>query len=160
MSVIKEWRCTKHGDFDSSHPICPALGCRSEKVERVFITPVGIKSEFLTRHERGMKNLAKAYGQSDWKTARAGETSIKHPVGQELLWGSDVKKKLGMDIGQLTAATAQPFVVEHADGRKETVPHGMRQAADLGIQNRVVPPAGELTVSRYEPKMKEKAFGT
>lgn len=157
--VIKEWKCAKHGVFDSSHPICPALGCRSESVERVFMTPVGIKSEFVTRHEKGIKKLAAAYGQTDFKTARAGEASIKHPVGSELLWGSDVKKKLGMDIGQLTAQTAQPFVVQHNDGTKEVVPHGMRQAADLGIQNRVVPPVGELTVSKHEPKMKAKALG-
>lgn len=160
MAVIKEFRCAKHGDFDSSHPICPALGCRSEKVERVFLTPVGFKSEFLKRHEQGMKNLATAYGQSDWKTARAGETSIKHPVGQELLWGNDVQKKLGMSMNDLTARTAQPFTVQREGGKTETVPHGMRLAAtELGITQRVLPPAGELTVSRHEPKMKERTKG-
>lgn len=154
--VIKEFKCEAHGVFDSSHPICPAFGCRSEKVERVFITPVGIKSEFVTRHEQGIKKLAAAYGQTDFKTARAGESSIKHPVGSELLWGTDVKKKLGMDMGQLTAQTAQPFTVTHKDGKQETVPHGMRLAAtELGITQRVLPPAGELTVSRHEPKMKQ-----
>lgn len=159
MSVIKEWKCAKHGVFDGSHAICPTLGCRSESVERVFITPVGIKSNFVTRHEHGIKKLADAYGQTDFKTARAGEASIKHPVGQELLWGSDVKKKLGMDMGQLTAQTAQPFTVTRNDGKVETVPHGMRLAAtELGITQRVLPPAGELTVSRHEPNMK-KALG-
>jgi len=159
VSVIKEFKCEQHGVFDSSHPICPAFGCHSEKVERVFITPVGIKSEFVTRHEKGIKKLAAAYGQSDFKTARAGEASIKHPVGSKLLWGSEVKKELGMDMGQLTAQTAQPFTVTRNDGKIETVPHGMRLAAtELGITQRVLPPAGELTVSRHEPKMK-KALG-
>jgi hypothetical protein len=159
MSIVKEWKCEKHGVFDSSHPICPSLGCRSQKVERVFITPVGIKSEFLTRHEKGIKKLAEAYGQSDFRTARAGETSIKRPVGQELLWGSDVKKHLGMDMNQLTAQASQPFVVRRKDGSSETVPHGMRLAAtELGITQSVLPPAGELTVSRHEPNMK-KAVG-
>lgn len=135
------------------------MGCRSASVERVFITPVGIKSNFVTRHEQGIKKLADAYGQTDFKTARAGEASIKHPVGQELLWGTDVKKKLGMDMGQLTAQTARPFTVTRNDGKSETVPHGMRLAAtDLGITQRVLPPAGELTVSRHEPNMK-KALG-
>lgn len=157
MSVLKEWACKKHGTFDSSHPICPALGCDSSKVERVFLTPVGIKSEFVSRHEKGIKRLAAAYGQSDFKTARAGESSIKHPVGQQVLWGNDIQKHLGMDIGALAARTAQPFVVEKADGSRETVPQGMRLAAtELGITQRVLPPAGELTVSKHEPKMAGK----
>lgn len=160
MSVIKEWKCAKHGTFDSSHPICPALGCRSDKVERVFLTPVGVKSEFVTRHEKGMRRLAEAYGQSDWKTARAGETSIKAPVGQKLLWGNEVQKELGMGITELTARTAQPFTVQRNDGKTETVPHGMRLAAtELGLTQRVLPPAGEMTVSRYEPKLKEQLKG-
>jgi hypothetical protein len=157
--IIKEFRCKKHGNFESSHEICPSLGCDSSKVERVFLTPVGIKSEFVSRHEKGIKKLAQAYGQSDFKTARAGEASIKHPVGQELLWGANVQKTLGMDINALVARTAQPFVVEKADGSREVVPHGMRLAADLGIQNSVVPPAGELTVSKHEPKMQHKLKG-
>ncbi len=153
--VLKEWRCKNHGVFDSSHPICPALGCRSKEVERVFLTPPGIRSEFVKRHENGIQKLAAAYGQTDFKTAKAGDASIKHPVGSELLWGSDVKKHLGMDMGQLTAQTAQPFTVTKGDGTKETVPHGMRLAAtELGITQRVLPPAGELTVSKHEPKMK------
>jgi hypothetical protein len=153
--VIKEWRCKKHGVFDSSHPICPALGCRSKEVERVFITPPGIRSEFVTRHEKGIQKLAAAYGQTDFKTAKAGDASIKHPVGSQLLWGNDVKKSLGIDMGQLTAQTAQPFTVTKQDGTKETVPHGMRLAAtELGITQTVLPPAGELTVSKHEPKMK------
>lgn len=132
------------------------MGCRSEKVERVFLTPVGIKSEFVSRHEAGVKKLADAYGQTNFKTAKAGEASIKHPVGQKLLWGAEVKKELGMDMGQLTAQTAQPFTVTKQDGSRETVPHGMRLAAtELGITRNVLPPAGELTVSRHEPKMKK-----
>jgi len=156
MSVIKEFECKKHGSFESSHPICPALGCRSERVERVFLTPVGLKSDFVTRHEKGIKKLAAAYGQSDFKTARAGEASIKRPVGQELLWGNDVQKTLGMGMADLTARTAQPFTVTKANGQQETVPHGMRLAAtELGLTRRVLPPAGELTVSRHEQKMKK-----
>lgn len=156
MAIVKEWKCAKHGTFEGSHPICPALGCRSQKVERVFLTAPGIKSEFHSRHEQGIKKLAAAYGQSDFRSAKAGETSVKSAVGQKLLWGSDVKKELGMDMGQLTAQASQPFVVQRKDGSSETVPHGMRLAAtELGITQRVLPPAGELTVSRHEPKMKK-----
>lgn len=155
MSVIKEWQCKKHGNFEGSHPICPAMGCRSDKVDRVFLTPVGIKSEFLSRHEKGIKKLAASYGQSDFKSARAGETSVKSPVGQKLLWGNEVKKELGMDMNALTAQASRPFTVTKGDGSTETVPHGMRLAAtELGLTQRVLPPAGELTVSRHEPKMK------
>lgn len=154
--IIKEWRCKQHGDFESSHPICPALGCRSKQVERVFLTAPGVKSEFVTRHEAGVKKLAAAYGQTDFRTAKPGESSKKHDLGQKLLWGNEVQKTLGMGMADLTARTAQPFTVEKKDGSKETVPHGMRLAAtELGITQRVLPPAGELTVSRHEPKMKK-----
>ncbi len=156
MAIIKEFRCAKHGNFEGSHPICPALGCRSQKVERVFLTAPGIKSEFNSRHEQGIKKLAAAYGQSDFKSAKAGEASVKSAIGQKLLWGSDVKKEMGMDMAQLTAQAAQPFVVQRQDGSVERVPHGMRLAAtELGITQRVLPPAGELTVSRHEPNMKK-----
>lgn len=155
--VIKEWKCKTHGVFDSSHPICPALGCRSKNVERVFITPPGIKSEFVRRHEKGIQKLAAAYGQTDFKTAKAGDASIKSPVGSKLLWGNDVKQALGMDMGQLTAQTAQPFTVTKGDGKTETVPHGMRLAAtELGITQKVLPPVGEMTVSKDEPRMKRR----
>ena len=154
MAIVKEWECATHGVFDSSHPICPALGCRSKKVERVFITAPGIKSEFHTRHERGIKKLASAYGQTDFRNARAGEASIKSPLGSKLLWGNDVEKNLGMNMSTLTAGANAPVV--HPDGSLKTVPHGMRQVAtELGLTQRVLPPAGELTVSRHEPKMKK-----
>lgn len=156
--IIKEFRCKKHGNFESSHPICPALGCRSQNVERIFLTAPGVKSEFVTRHEQGVKKLAAAYGQHDFRTARAGESSKKHDLGQRLLWGNEVEKSLGMNMDSLTARTAQPFTVQRNDGKTETVPHGMRLAAtELGITQRVLPPAGELTVSRHEPKMRKAA---
>ena len=152
--VIKEWRCTTHGDFEGSHPICPALGCRSQKVERVFLTAPGVKSEFVTRHEKGVAKLAASYGQSDFRTAKAGEMSKKQELGQKLLWGNDIQKTLRMDMNTLTAGANAPIV--HPDGSLKAVPHGMRQAAtELGITHRVLPPAGELTVSRHEPKMKK-----
>src|SRR5260221_11932751 len=109
MGVIKEFECKKHGHFESSHPICPNFGCRSADVQRVFLTPVGLKSDFVHRHEQGIKKLAESYGQSDFRSARAGEASKKRAVGQELLWGSDVKKNLGMDMAELTAAPSTPF---------------------------------------------------
>lgn len=163
--IIKEFRCKKHGDFESSHPICPALGCRSQNVERVFLTPPGVKSEFVTRHERGVKKLAQAYGQTDFRTARAGESSKKQDLGQKLLWGNDVKRSLGMDMSTLTAQAAQPFTVQHKDGTTETVPHGMRQAAtEMGITRRAPADAlkaltGEMTVSRRNAEERKKVTG-
>lgn len=159
MSVLKEWRCEQHGPFEGSHAICPNFGCRSTEVSRVFLTPVSIGSSFVKRHERGVANLAEAYGQTNWKTAREGENSKVLATGPEMLWGTDVQKKLGMDMNALTARTAQPFTVEHKDGSRETVPHGMPMVArELGLTQNVLPPAGELTVSAGEQKMK-KAIG-
>lgn len=153
--VLKEFKCATHGVFESSHPICLSFGCRSQAVERVFMTPPNIGTSFVKRHEAGVRKLADAYGQSNWKTAKAGDQS-KVMAGGKMLWGSDVQKELGMDMGALTAAAAQPFTVQRKDGTTETVPHGMPMAArELGLTQKVLPPAGELTVSANEQKMRK-----
>lgn len=155
--VIKEWRCKDHGDFEGSHPICPGMGCRSQSVERVFLTPPGFKSDALKRHEAGIKQLAQDYGQSDFRSARSGETSKARSVGDRLLWGDEGAKAIGMSsFGDITARTSQPFTVQRPDGRSETVPHGMQQAArDVGITALPVPKAaGGLTVHKSEQQMR------
>lgn len=159
MGVIKEFKCESHGVFESSHPICPNFGCRSLKVERCFMTPPKIGTQFVKRHEAGMKKLADAYGQTDWNTTKPGDTSKVLAKGPQMLWGTDVKKELGMDMNALATQASQPFTVDRKDGTRETVPHGMRLAAtDLGLTQRVLPPVGEMTVSAGESKMK-KAIG-
>jgi hypothetical protein len=61
-----------------------------------------------------------------------------------------------MDMNALVAQSAVPFTVQKQDGSKEVVPQGMRLAAtELGLTQSVLPPAGELTVSKHEQKMKK-----
>jgi hypothetical protein len=157
LGVIKEFKCAAHGYFEGSHAICPEFGCASVSVERVFLTPNRIGKEIHKRSYEGMRKSAEMYGISDWKTARAGETSFKGrgqdaPLGTEVLWGNEAAAKMGgVTFAQQMAAAAKPLAVE----RPLTDPYvthnnGMRAAATtLGLTRSALPPA-EITKAMRE----------
>ena len=165
MAVIKEFKCAKHGSFVGSHPICPKLGCMSESVEREFLTPVGISKGRYNRFDQGLRKTSEMMSISNWKTARAGESSFAGrgqdaPIGTEVLWGTEIQKKMGMSMPQLTTAAAStlPQVEERiaraqgadAAARDPYVKkhNGMRAAATtLGVTQHTLPPA-EITAQR------------
>ena len=72
MAVIKEWECAAHGYFDATEGVCPH-GCPEQFVERVFLTPPGIKSQGTTRSDQTLKNLANDYGMTDIRNGANGE---------------------------------------------------------------------------------------
>ena len=140
MAVIKEWKCPHHGGFDSSHPICPAMGCDSADVTREFRTPPGRRSDSTARFDQGLRRTADGFNRSDLKSARAGESQAGNGASQ-MFWGADgVQKGMGISMGELVKSAAAPFTVETDQG-KFVVPDGMRQAAGMGMTKRVLPPA-------------------
>lgn len=151
MAVIKEWRCAAHGDFEGSHPICPALGCMSESVERVFLTAPAQRSgnDATARFDAGIKRTVDGMRLGNLRSARPGETSFAGRAQQEgsrgsVLWGSDIQKTLGRSMAQLAQSAAQPL-------NGQDVPNsGMRAAAtEAGITARRTPVA-ERTVHRAD----------
>jgi hypothetical protein len=141
MAIIKEWRCLYHGDFESSHPICPADDCDSEYVDRVFLTAPGIRSKFMTEFDRGIRKSAEGLNLSNFRSAREGESAHGGNLGAGVLWGSDATRFLGAD----PVLAVKPFSAKLPDGRVWTDPGGMRQAAqEVGITKSVRPKA-ELT---------------
>jgi hypothetical protein len=92
------------------------------------------------------------YQVSDWKSAKAGETSFAGradpAVGTKVLWGDESKRVLGHSFSELTQIAAKPLV-----GREGQVilakNNGMAEAATAaGITRRRIPRAEEVSVAR------------
>ena len=165
---MKDWKCAAHGSFEGTHPICPEMGCLSEKVEREFRTPVSVSQGKYNRFDRGLRKTADMMHIPNWKTARAGETGFAGrgqdaPLGTQVLWGNEVGKAPGFEgksFASLSAQAAQPLT-EVAQRMAPDVAakdpyivknNGMRAAATtLGVTRQVLPPA-ELTRSLAEKK--------
>ncbi len=154
---MKEWRCKDHGDFPGTHPICPTLGCQSKHVERVFLTPPKIGNTHHQRFDRGMRDSADRMGIGNFRDARPGESSFAGraaELGQEVLWGNDVKNKMGMSFDQLSSRAAAPFTLNRADGSTATLTenNALRQVArESGITMDRIPKA-EITVHKQDAK--------
>src|SRR5437016_7570872 len=150
MGVIREFECEAHGYFESTHPICWALGCDSAHVKRVFLTAPSVGSPELKRFHEGLKRSADLMGITNFRSAREGESSFGNS-GKGLLWGDEIKKVLGVDLGQLSAAAAQPLTVIHRDGTKEAVDKSpMRELAAEGMTRAVLPKPAELIRSKAD----------
>jgi hypothetical protein len=150
MAVIKEWECLDHGFFESTHPICWALGCESQRVRRVFNTAPSIGSPELKRFHAGLKKSADMMGITNFRSAREGEAAYGNS-GKGLLWGDDVQKVLGVNMDQLRAAAATPLTVTKKDGSQERVEKSvMRELAAEGMTKRVLPRPAELIQAKSD----------
>lgn len=152
--VVKEWECPEHGTFESTHPICPEIGC-DLSIRQVFLTPPNIGSNFMRRFDKGIKQSVDTMKLGNLRTARAGEAAYGNQ-GNGMLWGEQVQKVLGVDVGTLVGAASKPLQVTHKDGRQETIEKSvMRELAGEGMTARRLPKPAELTghrADREKPK--------
>lgn len=72
MGVLKEFVCIVHGEFESSHPICPNYGCDSKGVSQEFRTPVRIGTQFRKAFDAGIRKSSEMMGGKNFRTAKAG----------------------------------------------------------------------------------------
>jgi hypothetical protein len=164
--MIKEWACLEHGAFEASHAICPAFGCDSAHVTQEFRTPVGIKSAWTKRSDAGLRKSSDMYGISNFRSARPGEAAYggdkARELGQEVLWGNDIQRKMGHSFSELTSLAAKPLVVNKRDGSGQVRlerNNAMREAAtELGITRRRVPHAAEVSGAADTPKERAKSL--
>lgn len=159
MSVIKEWKCAKHGHFEGTHAICPEMGCISENVERVFLTPVSVSAGKYARFDKGLRRTSEMMGIPNWKTAREGETAFagRAPLGQELLWGKDVEKVMGVPFAQQVQAAAAPLRIPRLEAENPNDPYlrvnnGMRATANTTRITQHPLPRAEVTRSLQDGK--------
>jgi len=165
MAVLKEWECIEHGTFEGTHPICPAMGCRSESVERVFLTAPVIKHDKTKRFDLGIRKTADSLQTTNLKSARPGEVSFggraEPKSGMQLLWGDETKQALGKSFAEMTQAAHKPLTITRPDGKviTDTRNNGMRAIAnETKITQRVLPRAVEVAVADKSDTAKAKAM--
>lgn len=107
--MLNDYKCPRHGLFEASHPICGAMGCDSEGVEKVFLKAPGTKSDYTKRFDAGIKKSAAAYGQTNFLSAREGEVAKANNRASELKWGNDAASFLGQPgVDAMASAPRQP----------------------------------------------------
>jgi hypothetical protein len=153
MSILKEWFCADHGEFECSHPICPTPGCESREVIREIRTAPGFKSDVTKRTDAGLRRTAQMYGQSNFRSAKEGESSKADNRANEMIWGLEAGAKV---IGRpLTAAhvpTTYNFKDESGAPRQWTDRGALINLAnEAGLTQRVLPIPAE-TISHMGDK--------
>lgn len=72
MAVVNDYKCPKHGYFESRKPQCPMKDCH-EEVMVVFLQAPNLVSAKTKFTDKSTKQLAIEFGMSDIKTTREGE---------------------------------------------------------------------------------------
>lgn len=72
MAVLHDYYCSKHGVFEAWEAKCPMKNCDGE-LSKVFLQPVGLKSEKTKRTDRTTKQLAMDFDMTNIKSAKEGE---------------------------------------------------------------------------------------
>ena len=72
MAVLKDYKCEKHGYFESREAKCPMKNC-SEEVYVVFLQAPGLMSDTTKKNDRTVKQLAMDFDMTDIKSTREGE---------------------------------------------------------------------------------------
>lgn len=72
MAVVNDYKCPKHGYFESRKPQCPMKDCY-EEVMVVFLQAPNLVSAKTKFTDKSTKQLAMEFGMSDIKTTREGE---------------------------------------------------------------------------------------
>lgn len=72
MAVLKDYKCEKHGYFESRKAQCPMKDC-DEEVFVVFLQAPGLMSDSTKSKDKTVKQLAIDFNMTNVKSAREGE---------------------------------------------------------------------------------------
>lgn len=72
MAVLHDYKCEKHGYFESLSAECPMKDCKAE-VFKVFLKAPSLKSERTKKTDSTLKGLAQDFGMTNLKSTREGE---------------------------------------------------------------------------------------
>jgi hypothetical protein len=72
MPVLHDYYCDIHGIFESFEAKCPMKNCKGE-LSKVFLKPVGTRSDKTKKTDKTLDNLALDFGMTDIKSTREGE---------------------------------------------------------------------------------------
>lgn len=105
--VLHDFKCMAHGYFEAWEPRCPK-GCDGEAVVKVFLQPVGTRSDSTKHADSTLRGLAQDYGMTDIKSTREGEAQPmrqKNPYAVQ--WG---------DPKQIAGYNTAPIAGESVNG--------------------------------------------
>lgn len=140
--IIKEWKCTSHGPFEGTHPICPAMGCESSDVVREFRTPPSFNSGLAKATDASLNNISQSYGLSDMsnKNGKSVKENAMASNPHAAIWGRDA---LGSQFESMIQQGQAPVSVQTKDGRTLTAENnGFKAACETaGLNKRSLPPA-------------------
>ena len=71
MAVLHDYFCSEHGIFEAWEAKCPMKICKGE-ISKVFLQPVGIKSERTKNTDKTVNQLAMDFQMTDIKSTREG----------------------------------------------------------------------------------------
>ena len=72
MPVLHDYYCENHGIFEAWEAKCPMKHCTAA-ISRVFLKPVGTKSDKTKSTDKNLQNLALDFGMTDIKKTYEGE---------------------------------------------------------------------------------------
>ena len=72
MAVLKDYKCSKHGYFESRKAECPMKDCH-EEVMAVFLQAPATKSDRTKIGDKALQGLADQFQMTDIKSTRTGE---------------------------------------------------------------------------------------
>ncbi len=101
MAVLHDYFCSEHGIFEAWDAKCPMKICKGE-ISKVFLQPVGTKSEKTKATDKNINNLALDFGMTDIKSTRAGE----HQTGY-LKRNNELTDKQFEEAGEAMQAMAE-----------------------------------------------------
>jgi hypothetical protein len=96
MSVVKEYRCDFHGEFDSTTGRCPS-GCKKEFIHREFRTPPNYRRPGkMAWTDRQMREIAAENGLTDMRSdGKAGVSVLADAQRRKQLAAEAKAKKEG-----------------------------------------------------------------
>ena len=72
MPVLHDYKCPKHGYFESMKAKCPMKDCH-EEVFVVYLQPPGLMSDKTKKNDKTIKQLAMDFDMTNVKSAKEGE---------------------------------------------------------------------------------------
>jgi hypothetical protein len=99
-----DWKCPRHGVFESSHPICPEMGCNHKGVEKIFLKAPGFKSDMTKRTDAGFEQTASKLNMTDMSNRNGNSVKQNASTATSTHWGTE--NIGGMQSMRTMAATA------------------------------------------------------
>ena len=119
MAVLKDYKCEKHGYFESFEAKCPMKNCE-EEVFVVFLQAPGLISDSTKSNDKNIKQLAIDFGMTDVKSTREGEnqagyltrnnttpTAPEQRPGSGVIWGGAGSMNLQAALGGQVARSVR-----------------------------------------------------